>query len=601
MNRILYILLLTMALYSCTGDNPDARLSLIDATAEDKPEQAEMMLAKIERQNLSQENRHYYDLLRIRIDDKLEKSLPYSSDIKEIIDYFSKSDHTEIYAKALYYGGRVAMCNGDAPEAQSNYLEALRQLPNDRSHLKTRSIYASQLGILLIRMRMYGEARHYLSEAIKIDSILNDTVNLARDLDSYVYILNKSGDFDSSEIILKKVLKLSDQNNADFIQQAKIYLAWRYSEQSKIDSALAMIRSIDLYGDPLLTNAALCRAAQVYLQAGFPDTAYMYAKHAVDNDILNNKTTAYSILLSPGLNKYIPSDSLRGYFSRYKALLDSVYNHNDAQSVMMQQSVFNYRQQMEGKLKAENAKNNLLIIVMVCLVIICSATIVIYILKNRYIKQSHQLNKVMAKLALLEEQRDDPVVSVDDISVDDISEEDSQEGIEPADNALGSENEKILATKIDALSQNVKDNDFRQSTYRNELLNLDLSTKVCNEACREFDNSTEYNDLMRLAAEGKAIPPTKPLWDKLAGTISTRCPKFFSDIETLAGCKIKKTDLIYLMLVKFGLKQHQIATLTSNSQQTVNNTRKRLSKLLFGEELDRMRFHHLIRVLSSLS
>lgn len=110
---IIFAILFLICSASCGSENPDSRLKEVRELSDSDPKKAMQKLSQINLTDLSEFNRHYYDLMEIRVKDKLDDIPQTDSLILNTIDYFKDKNKPEIYAEALYYGGRTYYSIGD--------------------------------------------------------------------------------------------------------------------------------------------------------------------------------------------------------------------------------------------------------------------------------------------------------------------------------------------------------------------------------------------------------------------------------------------------------------------------------------------------------
>ena len=140
-------------------------------------------LYSISKDELSKEDKVYYDFLSVKLADKALIHHTSDSIILPVIDYYSSHGPQERYAEALYYGGRVYHDIGDFPSAIKYYGEALRHVEGSKESLKLKGNIVSQMAGLFNSMRLFDEARRYIDMSIEIDRELKDTINLMYDLE----------------------------------------------------------------------------------------------------------------------------------------------------------------------------------------------------------------------------------------------------------------------------------------------------------------------------------------------------------------------------------------------------------------------------------
>lgn len=151
--RTLLLLILSLFTICCTEKTSDIRLSKIENLSYELPKEAWDSLGAINYDILSDDDKHYYDFLSVKVADK--NYITHSSDslILKVIDFESKHQKYGRYPESLYYGGRVYSDLGDYPTALRYFQDALSITPLE-SNLNLRGCILSQIGRLLNRLRL---------------------------------------------------------------------------------------------------------------------------------------------------------------------------------------------------------------------------------------------------------------------------------------------------------------------------------------------------------------------------------------------------------------------------------------------------------------
>lgn len=179
MARILLLTAVCLCLVGCRGSSGhDAHLTAINDSTGVNPEWAVAALKTLDAATLSDDDRHFYDLLTVKAADKAYIRHTSDSLILSTIEYYRDND-TDLLPEALYYGGRVNSDLGDYPAALSYFQDALDITPPENTqHL---GCLTSQTGRLLGAVRQYHQSIPFLEEALRCDSIEKDTFSLAFD------------------------------------------------------------------------------------------------------------------------------------------------------------------------------------------------------------------------------------------------------------------------------------------------------------------------------------------------------------------------------------------------------------------------------------
>lgn len=329
-----YILgaLLIILIASCGRTPLNPTLVELEKMADAMPEVALDSLHRISKEDLSRADKVYYDFLSVKLADKAFIRHTSDSLIISVINYYSRHGIKDRYAEVLYYGGRVYHDIGDFPSAIEYYGEALNQIEGNKESLKLKGTIVSQMSSLLNAMRLFNEARRYISMAIEVDKKLNDTVNLMYDLEVLGLNLMNSRNYDAAEQLFRKALNISNKKHHDAALWDSAHIAAVKNYKTETDSAVRFIKNIphkvmnvDKY-DNDTRQLVYSYAADIYRCAGMPDSAYKYALELVKIKDAKNLKKGYAILLSDELKDLVPNDSIRAYVRHYKNAVESYMN-----------------------------------------------------------------------------------------------------------------------------------------------------------------------------------------------------------------------------------------------------------------------------------
>ncbi|MCM1452080.1 MAG: tetratricopeptide repeat protein [Clostridium sp.] len=539
----------------CSGRHTDPRLDTVASLAADQPLLALDSLGKIDYASLSAPNRHYFDLLKIKASDKAY--MPHASDslILDAIDYYSSHPSLEAYPEALYYGGRVCSDLGDYPTALKFFQQALAQLKNT-DNLKLKGSVLAQSGRLMHQLRMYADAQSYIQQAISIDSILLDTINLAYDhqLIALSYLYDKK--YDLAKRHIKKSNELGSKISKEFVTDNKVFASEIEFRSGNIDIALNLTRNLPDSVSPSLRNYALSNGADIYLYAGLLDSAYKYSYELITSQDDNNKRKGYRNILSQKLLTYSNPDSLNVYFFKYYNLLEDFYNKNESQLAVFEASAYNYKTHEKSKIEAERKYIQTFSWLILSIILILISAIVILILK---LKEKRILFKLNKTLLLFND----------------------------------------LTEKIQKSSPQC----YLSSNY-NELRNWiekkvsDIESKGEKSKVNPYIlQSLEYKILQNLIKDGKCIKDSDPFWDQIQNIVVKSSPHFFEKLKTLIGNELKLHEKQTLILIKCGFGTSQISSLLGKTKTTISSRKKELSKKIIGDNNNHKALEILIRML----
>lgn len=541
----------------------DTKLTRIAAIVSDHPERALQSLDSINPDDLSESDRHFHDFLAIKARDKA--SLPHASDslILDVIDYYSAYQSDPIYPEALYYGGRVYSDLGDYPTALQYFQQALDNPGHalDTTDLKNR--LNSQIGGMLGNLRLYDRAIPYFSQMLKDKMDEQDTICIVyaqQDLGTTYYNLGTLSDIDSTrndllnkaDSILSKSLDFAVNLPKTFEANSRIYLAAVKQAKGDFSSAVNLIRHTPDQVKPIQRNVALAYAADIYLDAGIMDTAYMYAHELIVNEDITNKKTGYRIILSQEFRHTLHPDTLNQYYTDYKNLLEAYFDDNPNEQALLQESLYNYKLHEREKLKEHAANERLRWIIAGIVIMALIASSIMLLIKNRDKATIIQLRENLDGLRKLKLQLPPP------------AETPTMENLSDAD-----------STELDTINNEPA----LREKLRDELMALYEQSKS-QKVSSIILNSNIYFQITGLISEGKHIDDET--FDELKRTVLQASPKFIDNLKILTQNKLTEVDLQTALLIKCGFRPSEMTVLFARSNGAIIYRRNTLATKVFG-------------------
>lgn len=557
-------------LVGCRGGRSNhAGLIEVNRLASVSPETAMAKLDSIDYGSLSERDRHYYDLLSVKVNDKAYVTHESDSLILDVISYYESHRDKEIYPEALYYGGRVYSDMGDYPTALSYFQRALDAL-GDTKNLKLKACVLSNLSWLLQQLRLYDQAIPYLKESVSIDLSCNDTINTVDDLQRLAALYYSVGNY----VEARKYLSTSCdvwRNQPDSVKAfPKMLLAAIMLKTGKLDSALCYIRDIPEVIDRRNRSTALGHSAEIYLKSGILDTAYIYAKELIAPGKRVNSRIGYGVLLSPEMRYFSSIDTVEMYISDYRKILEDYFDENRNQLAMMQRTLYNYQIHERERMKAEQSKDRMRNWVIGGCFILLVMSIVILILRIRQKNTQIELHAALNNIKSLVRQLETDTRMSENIKLE----------------------EKIEL--IDSKSESI--NSLRMR-LRNELLKLYRGGDSGNYISPSILQSSAYHELQEILANGKSLNDDNDLWEKLGIVIEETSPNFKSNIQLLTGGRLTVSELHTAMLIKCGVSPSEMTILFARSKGTISSRRESICEKVFDEKLGTKVIDGIIRLL----
>ena len=574
------MLTLIILLSGCGETTPNPILERLDRMAKANSRVELDSLYSISKDELSKEDKVYYDFLSVKLADKAIIHHTSDSIILPVIDYYSSHGPKERYAEALYYGGRVYQDMGDFPSAIKYYGEALRYVEGSKESLKLKGNIVSQMAGLFNSMRLFNEARRYIKMSIEIDRELKDTINLMYDLEvlgaNYIKVKN----YDEAEKTFRWAIRIADKIAPVESMLDSVYLAGIKNYKRKFSSAADLINGVPYRVgvvekcDDDQKQFVYSYAADIYRCAGMSDSAYKYALELVKIKDAKNLKKGYLILLSDELKDIVPDDSIRAYVRHYTAAVESYMNSRGDANALIQNTQYNYSIVERDKQKALDKKRVIERCLAISVIVLLLAIIAVIYYRN---KSNRTLIKLRSALDNSRELRKQ-------LEAGDAKGEDSGRESEPTAESAAEVTSGVTAEYL-----------------RRQL--IDELTAVCDSKKKrlplspEIGNSRAYAELQEYIKEKRAIPDTSPLWGELHSAIIEASPNFDRRLQLLSPGKIKTDAYRIMLLIKCGVTPTQLSVLIGRAKGTLSTRRRILGLKFTDNEISPTMFDNLIYAL----
>lgn len=407
MKHLFFLLLggyLLVSFAACKQHRPyDGQLAHIDSLADVNPDSADMLLKPTPVS--SQKGREYEEvckLLRIKTDDKLYRPVTHYRDtILQLIDYF---EHHPIVLPFLLgstgpalpylYAGRIFADLGDAPQALDYYQRALDAQPagqmengkmkneneDARRLAKQRGLLHSLIGIIFVYQNLHYEAITSMQEANRSALQSKDTLDIIfnyRDIAGQYKFLENN---DSSLSYYEKALYLAQEShNSNMCNDISLQIADLYNKMKDYSKAHHFVQASLCDIDSANISATYCIAADIYLNLGQKDSAYVFLQNLLKYGNVFGKQYAYRELSNIAIQR---NDLLasKTYFRQYKLLDDSIRKMDNAETIARMHAAYNYQkhERRAFELELTNARKEKLIIIILSFITILSGAFYLY-------------------------------------------------------------------------------------------------------------------------------------------------------------------------------------------------------------------------------
>ena len=555
----IYILLMSVlisAFYACDhrGKPYPATLSRIESLADTNPEEARPLLDRL-RDSLSsfdEEQRMYYDLLDLKVNDKMYVRHTSDSLIKRITAFYETYGDRDKLLESYYYMGRVYRDLNDAPEALKYFQKALDVAGDTRKYRLLSNVYSQN--VYEEAIRMYEKAAEY--KLLKGDSTSFSLV--LRDIARVYDMVDKN---DSALLYFQKAAIIANETgNRHRYSGILTELGDLYRELVMYDKALECLSeslkdSVDRNMYP--TYSVL---GNTYLELNKLDSADYYLRKCLDSPNLHVRDAIYeylSLLYERRLNY---REAIR-YVRLGQQVQDTIRKITDSEEIRKMTSLYNYqkRETENLRLKGENDRMQIRIYRILSLFGLgLSITLLfIYRLKRQKERLARQF-EALQREKQEQYERSFQYVEANNAKLNELGTllskdyEDTNSLLHVRKELLQVTNEQIQLrrTERDLLESDLRHSDIYMKFH---------STNEADQIIREEDWNALRKEL-----------------DKTYNNFTNRLYQLYSGMSLI--------ELRICYLIKISVKVTDMAKILGRSKPSVSSSRKRLYKKIKGED-----------------
>jgi tetratricopeptide repeat protein len=555
---------LISAFYACDhrGKPYPATLSRIESLADTNPEEARPLLDRL-RDSLSlfdEEQHMYYDLLDLKVNDKMYVRHTSDSLIKRITAFYETYGDRDKLLESYYYMGRVYRDLNDAPEALKYFQKALDVAGDTRKYRLLSNVY-SQMGTLYFYQNVYENAIRMHEKAAQYKLLKGDSTSLSlvmRDIARVYDAINKN---DSAVLYYQKAADIAKE----------IGLVHRYSgistelgdlhrEMGMYDKAFeCLFESLkDSVGRNMYPTYSTL--GHIYLEVGKLDSADYYLRRCLDSPDLYVRDAIYeylSLLYERRLNY---REAIR-YVRLGQQVQDTIRKITDSEEIRKMTSLYNYqkRETENLRLKGENDRMQIRIYRILSLFGLgLSITLLfIYRLKRQKERLARQF-EALQREKQEQYERSFQYVEANNAKLNELGtllskdHEDTNSLLHVRKELLQVTNEQIQLrrTERDLLESDLRHSDIYMKFH---------STNEADQIIREEDWNALRKEL-----------------DKTYNNFTNRLYQLYSGMSLI--------ELRICYLIKISVKVTDMAKILGRSKPSVSSSRKRLYKKIKGED-----------------
>ena len=408
-NHILYIIsVFCLLLTTSCKESFSPALREADKILFTNLEKGEAMLDSISKTtpNMSMADKRYYQLLRLKADDKAYRPIINQKErIDSLIAYFKHSDDNNILAETYFYAGRVYYEIGDKPESLKYYQQASEKVAKNNYALQG-DIYC-QMANVYSYTDLNKEALSTLQLAYKADSLAGNKRNMLYDIKDMGENYYVSGNYNRAEALFDNGLQIAKKQKDTYMLGIFHHeLANIYESKGQLEKAIIHInqymKHLQDYPDKsgmLVTaleaftakgdKSAIEKCQQLMLKEG-----NIYSKQDAIENIL--KTASYALKDSTFMSQ----------LNLYIQYTDSIVKESRTDGIKKVEQSYNYKlKEKENKyLQTINFAKSVGIAIASILILFCY---IYFHLKIKNIKQRQKILELkVAKYKLLKEKKE---------------------------------------------------------------------------------------------------------------------------------------------------------------------------------------------------
>lgn len=356
--------------------------------------------------NMSTANKKYYQLLRLKADDKAYRPITDKKGrIDSLVSYFKHAGDDDLLAEAYFYAGRVYYEIGDKPESLKYYQKASEIVAKDNYALQG-DIY-SQMANVYRYTDLDKEALVALHLAYKADSLVGNMRKQLYDIRDIGETYYNNNQLSKAQAYFQKGIKLAEIRKDSLLLKCFHHeLANIYIEYQDWNKALLHVQKYFFNMEDIPDKSGmLSTALETFTQIGDKDLIKQCRQLIHKEGNIFSKQYATENILTTSAYAYNDSNFM-AQLSLYILYTDSVIQESHADAIKNAEQSYNYKlKEKENKyLQSSNFAKSIGIVIAVILILFCY---IYFHLKIRTIKQSQKILELKVdKYKLLKEKKE---------------------------------------------------------------------------------------------------------------------------------------------------------------------------------------------------
>ena len=562
MKIILVIILYIGIVSACTKPIYPEAMSQAIRCVETSPDSALLYLNSLSPATFQaepKETRMYYDLLKIKANDKLYHEQTSDSTILEIVRFYDEYGDLHKQMEAYYYLGSVYRDLGDAPRAVKAFLHATELGENTMEYGLMGKAYG-QICILLDLQSIYDEAERAGKKELEYALLRNDSVAVGYSLRNIARIFHDRHELDSALHYYMEGYEKGAMRIKNIILSE---VPWIYYDKGEPEQAKSLIFELFNKGRYSYNNWLLL--GRIYAQEGELGKAH---------DCFNTVLTEGSLFQIQGAYQGLSElEARRGnlraalaYAKQSLAYQDSINQWKQTEAVAKIQALYNFQayEEENNRLQEANNRHQRWLLLLTCgLIVLASGG---YLYYNRLLHKKARILRLARTARMLNE-------------------------LAYSNSSTLMEDERQMIKNLQTRSQQLEnEKSYLQKRLQEVENDLSSYTQLEKKGVKEakipphvlsFRSSEIYHIFHQWNETSAKI--TAEQWEELRTAIDLTYPRFTDRLLTLYP-KLSEVELQICYLIKISLPLKTIAQMLSRSNSAITNARIRLYKKLKGKD-----------------
>lgn len=519
---------------------------------------------------LDEEGRVYYDLLRLRVNDKLNVRATSDTLIRRITAFYEAYGDPDKLMLAYYYRGRVCADLNDALQAVEYYRKAIAASKETKQYLLLSNIY-SQMGVILEYQNMYEEAIPAYQKSYEYTLLSGDSVTLSMPIRDIAGVYNEWEQNDSALIYFLRASEIAKNTNKEVYLGIQEEIGSLYMDLKEYDKAFEYLNlSLKDSLDRDLTPTYYL-LGKWYMLTGNLDSAFYYTKKSNTKEVFYKEIDVYRNLVTIERGRGHYRKAL-DYWDEFLKCADSIQLANNSEEIRRIKAFYDYnlREEENQRLTLANERKQAsiyrLFAISAILLLFLGGGFIHYLNRRRaWQRQTRKLEAEKRRIYRESEERiKDNLLKIAELEVQ------SGEDVR----SVSSGERDLVALNRDILS--AENRHIELNLERRRMLEEHLITSAIYTKFHDGQEPIDESDWMALRQE---LDRVYDLTNRLYALNPT-----LSEMEWRICC-----------LIKIQMKVTDMAILLHRSKQAVSNARNRLYSKLSGRPGDPTKLDDLIR------